>query len=59
MIKSHQITQKRWRQEVYPPKKFRIMILKKINNLENKMELQINRLEICIEKMQVFNKDIE
>ena len=29
-------------------------------NLENKMELQINRLERRIEKMQeMFNKDLE
>ena len=31
-----------------------------IQNLENKMELQINRLERRIEKMQeMFNKDLE
>ena len=31
-----------------------------IQNLENKMELQINRLETRIEKMQEkFNKDLE
>ena len=36
------------------------MIIKKIQNLENKMELQINRLETRIEKMQErFNKDLE
>ena len=34
-----------------PGKEFRIMIVKMIQNLENKMELQINRLE-TIEKMQ-------
>ena len=29
-------------------------------NLENKMELQINRLETKVEKMQeMFNKDLE
>ena len=28
------------------------MIVKMIQNLENKMELQINRLETTIEKMQ-------
>ena len=28
-----------------PEKEFRIMIVKMIQNLENKMELQINRLE--------------
>ena len=43
-----------------PEKEFRIMIIKMIQNLENKMELQINRLETRIEKMQeVFNKDLE
>ena len=31
-----------------------------IQNLENKMDLQINRLETTIEKMQeMFNKDLE
>ena len=41
-------------------KEFRIMIIKMIQNLENKMELQINSLETKIEKMQVmFNKDLE
>ena len=37
-------------------KQFRIMIVKMIQNVENKMELQINRLETRIEKMQeTFN----
>ena len=41
-------------------KEFRIMIVKMIQNLENKMELQINSLEARIEKMQErFNKDLE
>jgi len=36
------------------------MIIKMIQNLENKMELQINRLETRIQKMQeMFNKDLE
>ena len=36
------------------------MIIKMIQNLENKMELQINSLETKIEKMQeMFNKDLE
>ena len=36
------------------------MIVKMIQNLENKMELQINSLETKIEKMQEsFNKDLE
>ena len=41
-------------------KKFRIMIVKMIQNLENKMEIQINSLETRIEKMQeMYNKDLE
>ena len=36
------------------------MIVKVIQNLENKLELQINSLETGIEKMQGrFNKDLE
>ena len=43
-----------------PEKEFRIMIIKMIQNLEKKMELQINSLETKIEKMQeMFNKDLE
>ena len=43
-----------------PEKEFRIMIVKMVQNLENKMELQVNRLETRIEKMQeMFNKDLE
>ena len=43
-----------------PEKEFRIMIVKMIQNLENKMELQISRLETRTEKMQeMFNKDLE
>ena len=43
-----------------PDKKFQVMIVKMIQNLENKMELQINSLETRIEKMQeMFNKDLE
>ena len=42
-----------------PDKEFQIMIVKMIQNLENKMELQINSLE-KIEKMQeIFNTDLE
>ena len=37
-----------------------IMIVKGIQNLENKMKLLINSLETRIEKMQeMFNKDLE
>ena len=43
-----------------PEKEFRIMIVKMIENLENKMELQINKLETRIEKTQErCNKDPE
>ena len=43
-----------------PEKEFRIMIVKMIQNLEHKMELQINSLEPRTEKRQeMFNKDIE
>ena len=43
-----------------PEKEFRIMTIKMIQNLENKMELQINSLEKKTEKMQeMFNNDIE
>ena len=43
-----------------PDKKLRIMIIKMIQNLENKMELQINSLETNIEMMQeMFDKDLE
>ena len=43
-----------------PEKEFTIMIVKMIQNLENKMELQINSLETRTEKIQeIFNKDLE
>ena len=43
-----------------PEKEFRIKIVKMIQNLENKMELQINKLEKRIKKVQeMFNKDLE
>ena len=43
-----------------PDKEFRIMIVKMIQNLEIKMESQINSLETRIEKMQErFHKDLE
>ena len=43
-----------------PDKEFRIMIVKIIQNLEIKMESQINGLETRIEKMQErFNKGLE
>ena len=43
-----------------PDKEFQIMKGEMIQNLENKMELQINSLETRIEKMQErFNKDLE
>ena len=43
-----------------PDKEFRIMIVKLIQNLEIKMESQINILETRIEKMKErFNMDLE
>ena len=43
-----------------PDKEFQIIIVKMIQNLENKMKLQINSLETRIEKMrEMFNKDLE
>ena len=43
-----------------PDKEFRTMMVKMIQNLENKLELQINNLETRIEKMEeMFNKDLE
>ena len=43
-----------------PGKEFQIMIVKLIQNLEIKMESQINSLETRIEKMQErFNKELE
>ena len=43
-----------------PDKEFRIMIVKMTQNLEIKMESQINSLETRIEKMQRrINKDLE
>ena len=43
-----------------PEKEFIIIIVQMIQNLENKMELQINRLETRTEKMQeMFNKDLK
>ena len=43
-----------------PEKEFRTMLVKMIQNLENKMELQINGLETRVENMQeMFTKDLE
>ena len=43
-----------------PDKEFQIMIVKMTQNLENKLELQVNSLETRIKKMQErFNKDLE
>ena len=43
-----------------PGKEFQIMIMKMIQNLDIKMESQINSLETRIENMQErFNKDLE
>ena len=51
---------KRGREGNLPDKEFQIIIVKMIQNLENKMKSQINSLETRIEKMQeMFNKDVE
>ena len=43
-----------------PENKSKIMIVKMIQNLENKMELKIKRLKARIEQMQeMFNKYLE
>ena len=42
-----------------PEKELRIMIVKLIQNLESKMELQINRLERIKKMQEMFNKDLE
>ena len=58
MINAHQTKE----EEIgsLPDKEFRIMIVQMFQNLENKMELQINRLETRVQKMQeMFNKDLE
>ena len=45
-----------WEIVSLPEKEFRIIIVKMIQNLENKMELQINILETRIKKMrEMFN----
>ena len=49
MINAHQTKEEEI--ESLPEKVFRTMIVKMIQNLENKMELQINTLETRIEKM--------
>ena len=72
-MKRHRYTQQVKEQEKCPPnqtkeeeignlpdKEFRIMIVKMIENLEIKMESQINSLETRIEGMQErLNKDLE
>jgi len=58
MINAHQTKE----EEIgsLPEKEFRIMIVKMIQNLGNKMELQINSLETMTEKVQeMFNKDLQ
>ena len=58
MINAHQTKEEEI--ENLPEKEFRIIIAKIIQNLKNKMELQINCLETRIEKAQEkFNKDLQ
>ena len=43
-----------------PERELKIMIVKMIQNLENKIGLQVNSLQMKIEKIQEkFNKDVE
>ena len=43
-----------------PETEVRVILVKMIQNLENKMKAQINSLEARIKKMQeMFNKDLE
>ena len=49
MINAHQTKEEKIGS--LPEKEFRIMIVKIIQNLENKMEVQINRLEAWVKKM--------
>ena len=57
---AHQTKQKNEEIGSLPEKEFRIMMVKMIQNFENKMELKINIPETRIEKMQEkFNKDLE
>ena len=59
-LNAHQNQTKEEETGSLPEKEFRIMVIKMIQNLENKMELQINSLETRIEKMQEkFNKNQE
>ena len=57
---AHQVKNKEEEIGNLPEKELRIMVIKMFQNLENKMELQINSLETKIEKMQdMFNKYLE
>ena len=58
MINAHQTKEEET--ESLPEKEFWITIVKMIQNLGEKMELQINRLETRIKKIQeMFNKALE
>ena len=70
-MKSQRNTQQVKEQDKFPPnqtkeeeignlsdKEFQIMIVKMIQNLENKMESQINSLETRIQKMQEIKESI-
>ena len=63
-VKEHDkcLTNQTKEEEIGSPteKEFRILIVKMMQNFENKIELQVNSLETRIEKMQEkFNKDQE
>ena len=60
-MKRHRTIQLVKERDKNPPNqtKDRVSTWKRIQNLENKMELQMNKLETRIEKMQqMFNKDL-
>ena len=42
-----------------PEKEFKIMVVKMIQNIEEKMELQLNSMEKRIKMQEMFNKDLE
>ena len=63
-VKEHGKNLHDWRsaEEIHslPEREFRIMIVKIIQNLENKMNSQINRLETWIKKIkEIFNKVLD
>ena len=50
MVKTHKTKTNEDQIDNLPGKEFRVMIVKMIQNLGNKVEAQINRMEACMEK---------